>query len=242
MGTSITKLCNPNSAKAVMPNEKPAEQHTQASPASLDLSKRTNIMSLDDFIRVDCIGEGGYGKVFLVKKKDNGKLYALKKVNKKLFNNNLRLKDAINEKNIMVRSTHPFIVKLYFTFQDKKNLYYCMEYVEGGVLFRYIREQGGLSELITKFYTAQVVMALRYLHEECKTMYRDLKPENLLLDKQGYLKVSDFGLSTSELSSGRGHDDEHMRDVRVHRARDHRRREVLVLRRLLESGELSRAA
>ena len=102
----------------------------------------------------------------------------------------------------MIEASHPFIVKLHFCFQDASSLYYCMEYVAGGVLFRYIREQGRLSEPVTRFYVAQVVAALSYLHEHCGIIYRDLKPENLLLDDGGYVKLSDFGLSTSWLNSG----------------------------------------
>lgn len=214
MGTVISQLCNPNTIKdPTRPKETAGDTKLGISAISSEPLKKSNLISLDDFIRLDVLGEGGYGKVFLVKKKDNEKLYALKKVKKKLFNNILRLKDAINEKNIMIRSSHPFIVKLYFSFQDKKNLYYCMEYVEGGVLFKYIREQGRLSENITRFYIAQVVMALKYLHEDCKIIYRDLKPENLLLDKMGYIKVSDFGLSTSNITSGRRYNDEHVWDL-----------------------------
>lgn len=217
MGGLVSQMCNPETIKPT-PNKEQASGDNKlgTSAISSEPKRRGSLISLDDFIKLDQIGEGGYGKVFLVKKKDNAKLYALKKVKKKLFNNILRLKDAINEKNIMIRSSHPFIVKLYFSFQDKNNLYYCMEYVEGGVLFRYIREQGRLSESVTKFYVAQVVLALKYLHEECHIIYRDLKPENLLLDSMGYLKVSDFGLSTSKLNSGGRYDDERMWDIRVH--------------------------
>ena len=202
MGTIVSQLCNPETLKSTTPKEAPTDNKLGTPTTSSEPVKRNTAISLDDFIRLDVIGEGGYGKVFLVKKKDTGRLYALKKVKKKLFNNILRLKDAINEKNIMIESSHPFIVKLYFTFQDKKNLYYAMEYVEGGVLFRYIREQGRLSENVTKFYVAQVILALKYLHEERGIIYRDLKPENILLDNMGYAKLSDFGLSTSIVISG----------------------------------------
>lgn len=221
MGSAISNLCRPDNVSVSVPKEKIQESRVVSTQMSIDGTRRNNLVSLDDFIRIDVVGEGGYGKVFLVKKKDNGKLYALKKVKKKLFNNVLRLKDAINEKNIMIRSSHPFIVKLYFSFQDKKNLYYCMEYVEGGVLFKYIRDQGHLSEYVTKFYVAQVVMALKYLHEECGIIYRDLKPENLLLDDMGYLKVTDFGLSTSNLNSGRGDNNKYMWNLRIYCTRNY---------------------
>jgi len=215
MGAITSRLYDPKTISSTN-KEIPNEVQLSNSPISSEPNKKTSLISLDDFTRLDVIGEGGYGKVFLVKKKDNAKLYALKKVKKKLFNNALRLKDVINEKNIMIRSFHPFTVKLYFTFQDKKNLYYVMEYVEGGVLFKYIREQGRLSENVTKFYVAQVILALKYLHEDCKIIYRDLKPENLLLDKTGYLKVSDFGLSTSKLNSGRGYNYKYLWNIRVY--------------------------
>jgi len=233
-------LCKPETVKVAPPKEQTPEPKKINSPISSEPNRRNSLISLDDFVLLGVLGEGGYGKVYLVKKKDNSRQYALKKVRKELFKSTLRLKDATNEKNIMARSSHPFIVKLYFCFQDKSSLYYCMEYVEGGVLFRYIREQRHLSENVTKFYIAQVVLALKYLHEEIKIIYRDLKPENLLLDNMGYLKVTDFGLSTRELTSRRGDNNERVWNVRVHSAGDHRRRTLFEISRLLESGKLTR--
>ena len=203
MGEILTKCCDKETFNVKIPKDSSADRKSEEVRTTGEISKRQSLISLNDFVKRDVLGEGGYGKVFLVEKKDNKNLYALKKVKKKLFQNTLRLKDAINEKNIMVQSSHPFIVKLFFTFQDDKNLYYCMEYVQGGVLFTYIKEQGYLSENVTKFYIAQVILALKYLHEECGIIYRDLKPENLLMDNHGYIKLSDFGLSTSRLRSGR---------------------------------------
>ena len=204
MGEILSKCCDSESLDVKIPKAQSEDGEPKRARTVKEMSKRHSLISLNDFVKRDVLGEGGYGKVFLVEKKDNNNLYALKKVKKKLFQDTLRLKDAINEKNIMVKSSHPFVVKLFCTFQDQKNLYYCMEYVQGGVLFRYIKEQGYLSENVTKFYIAQVILALKYLHEEFGIIYRDLKPENLLMDNHGYIKLSDFGLSASKLSSGCG--------------------------------------
>lgn len=197
---------------------------------------------MQDFERMDVLGEGGYGKVFLVRRKNTNAQFALKRVKKRLLGKELRLKDAMNEKNIMLRSAHPFIVKLHCSFQDNKYLYYCMEYAEGGALFSYMRQQGRLSERTTRFYIAQVVLALQYLHEQCKCIYRDLKPENLLLDRTGYLKLTDFGLSTSEISSRGSDSNERVRNSRICCAGNTQRRGVFFPRGLLEPCKLNRDA
>merc|ERR1712166_1608166 len=89
---------------------------------------------------------------------------------------------------------HPFIVVLYHAFQDERNLYMLLEYIIGGELFTHLRKAGKFNNDHTRFYAAQIVMALQYLHND-SIVYRDLKPENLLLDLTGYLKITDFGFA-----------------------------------------------
>lgn len=85
---------------------------------------------------------------------------------------------------------------MHFTFQDNKYFYYGLELVKGGILLNYISNKKKFSEDLTKFYAAQIVLALKYLHCDVKTIYRDLKPENILIDENGYIRLTDFGLST----------------------------------------------
>ena len=198
MGNAISNCCDkpPNIFSSVRkPEKQPAGPDPELSTCVDELSKKKAV-SLSDFVLEAKLGQGGYGAVFRATKISNNKEYALKVVKKKLFKNAVRIKDALNEKNIMISTRHPFIVRLHYAFQDKRSIYYVMDYLKGGALSKYIKKQGHFSELVAKFYAAQVVLALKYLHEEKKIVYRDLKPDNILLDDFGYIKLSDFGLST----------------------------------------------
>lgn len=143
------------------------------------------------------IGEGSFGKVYVAVKKSNNQTVALKVVSKeRLLNEKIRLKDVFTEKEVMMKANHPFIVPLYFTFQDEKNLYYGMQLMKGGNLGLYMKKMKRFSEETAQFYCAQILLALQYLRNELNTIYWDLKPENILIDEMGYAKLTDFGLST----------------------------------------------
>jgi len=102
-----------------------------------------------------------------------------------------------NEKEILGAINHPFLVTLFAVAQDKSNLYMLLEFIIGGELFTHLRKAGKFENEHGRFYAAQITLGLQYLHEECEgcIVYRDLKPENLLLDKIGYIKVTDFGFA-----------------------------------------------
>ena len=107
----------------------------------------------------------------------------------------LRQVEHVNaERYIMSRVRHPFIVDLYSTFQDSLNVYMLLSYVPGGELFTHLRRAQRFTPDVTRFYLATIVLALRYLHS-FNIIYRDLKPENLLLDSRGYLRLTDFGFA-----------------------------------------------
>lgn len=135
----------------------------------------------------------------LVKLVDIEKLhnsYALKVLEKGAIIKNHQQLNVHNEKNILMNCDHPFVVKLYRTFKDKKYLYLMMEYVQGGELFNFLHVvyDGHLPDHFVKFYTACVIDALHYLHS-LSIVYRDLKPENLMIDNKGYIKMVDFGFA-----------------------------------------------
>ena len=90
--------------------------------------------------------------------------------------------------------SNPFIVKLHYAFQNPEKLYFVMDFLNGGELFYHLRKEGWFSEERTVFYSAEIVLALDCLHKN-GVVYRDLKPENVLLDKRGHIKLTDFGLS-----------------------------------------------
>jgi len=153
--------------------------------------------SVQDFALLKTLGKGGYGKVILVRKRndpDKGKLFAMKSLKKATIVTNQ--KDTVHtkaERNILEQVTHPFIVELRYAFQTNGKLYLILEYCQGGELFMLMERQGNFLEPMAKFYLAQITLALGHLHS-LGIVYRDLKPENILLDKTGNIKITDFGL------------------------------------------------
>ncbi|KAB1253082.1 cAMP-dependent protein kinase catalytic subunit PRKX, partial [Camelus dromedarius] len=99
-----------------------------------------------------------------------------------------------NEKSVLKEVSHPFLVKLFWTWHDERFLYMLMEFVPGGELFSYLRNQGRFSSTTGLFYSAEIVCAIEYLHSK-EIVYRDLKPENILLDRDGHIKLTDFGFA-----------------------------------------------
>ncbi|KAI5188985.1 protein kinase X [Nematocida minor] len=154
---------------------------------------------LRDLKLVRLLGEGSFGKVFLVAFEGLAsvkmkKLYALKVISKaRVISNNLT-SHIYNEKMTMLAVHSPFCVRLYSTFQDEKHLFLVMEYVPGGDLFFYMKEIVKFSIKRTRFYIAEILVALEGLHT-LGIIYRDLKPENILLDEKGHIKLADFGSS-----------------------------------------------
>lgn len=147
---------------------------------------------IGDYEMLNTLGTGTFGRVRLCTHK--GKVYAMKILQKSEV---IRLKQQehiISEKKILSRIDHPFIVVLYRTFQDAAHVHMLLEYVNGGEVFSHLRNAGRFSKEFTKFYTGQIVLVLQYLHEK-SIVYRDLKPENLLIAANGYLKITDFGFA-----------------------------------------------
>lgn len=150
--------------------------------------------ALTDFSLVQTVGTGTFGRVFLTKYKRTDTFYAMK-VLKKVDVVRLKQVEHINsEREILSQVNHPFIVNLFCTFQNEINLYMLMEYVIGGELFSHLRRAGRFSNDVTRFYAAEIVLAIEYLHG-IDIIYRDLKPENLLLDSRGHIKIADFGFA-----------------------------------------------
>ncbi|XP_076976943.1 ribosomal protein S6 kinase alpha-2 isoform X3 [Tamandua tetradactyla] len=142
------------------------------------------------------LGQGSYGKVFLVRKvkgPDAGQLYAMKVLKKAT----LKVRDRVRskmERDILAEVNHPFIVKLHYAFQTEGKLYLTLDFLRGGDLFTRLSKEVMFTEEDVKFYLAELALALDHLHG-LGIIYRDLKPENILLDEEGHIKITDFGLS-----------------------------------------------
>lgn len=174
-------------------------KHYDEPPAYMQLETKVDErfanIRLNDIQILKTLGMGGFGRVDLVTiGNDKTKSYALKVMKKCQIVETRQEQHIINEKRIMLESDSPFIVKLYRTFKDEKYLYMLMESCLGGELWTVLRDRSRFDEETTKFYTACVIEAFSYLHSR-HIIYRDLKPENMLLDEYGYIKLTDFGFA-----------------------------------------------
>lgn len=156
----------------------------------------------EDFQILKLIGKGTFGQVFQVRKRDTQRIYAMKVLSKKVIIQKKEVQHTIGERNILVRTAtaeSPFIVSLKFSFQTPADLYLVTDYMSGGELFWHLQREGRFHEGRAKFYIAELILALRHLHQH-DIVYRDLKPENILLDANGHIALCDFGLSKANLA------------------------------------------
>lgn len=145
-----------------------------------------------DLIRT--IGLGSFGQVVFAKFKNTSKYFAIKILSKEKIVHKQQVQHVTNEKNILKSIRFPFIVSLEASFQDTTNIYLVFEYLNGGELFYHLRNSGPLNENTSRYYAGQICLVLEYLHY-LNVIYRDLKPENLVLDYDGNLKFVDFGFA-----------------------------------------------
>ncbi|KAK3897088.1 hypothetical protein C8A05DRAFT_48161 [Staphylotrichum tortipilum] len=181
------------------PQQEPQQQQhqqpqQQAQQQSSDARVTRGKYTLVDFELLRTLGTGSFGRVHLVQSNHNHRFYAIKVLKKAQVVKMKQVEHTNDERKMLGEVKHPFLITLWGTFQDAKNLYMVMDFVEGGELFSLLRRSGRFPNPVAKFYAAEVTLALEYLHSR-NIIYRDLKPENLLLDRHGHLKITDFGFA-----------------------------------------------
>ncbi|XP_019161920.1 PREDICTED: serine/threonine-protein kinase tricorner isoform X1 [Ipomoea nil] len=179
---------------------------------------RRHKICVDDFELLTIIGRGAFGEVRLCREKKSGNIYAMKKLKKSEMLTRGQVEHVRAERNLLAEVASHCIVKLYYSFQDAEYLYLVMEYLPGGDMMTLLMREDTLSENVAKFYIAQSVLAIESIHKH-NYIHRDIKPDNLLLDKNGHMKLSDFGLckpldcrTLSTLNENEAMDDENIRD------------------------------
>lgn len=155
-------------------------------------NKAEHNAKLGDFEQQKIIGTGAFGVVYLAKHLVTGRFYAMKTLEKERIIKLKQIRHSYYEKKILCSLNFPFCVYMKFFFKDNVYLYYVLPYIAGGEMFSHLRKLGKFEESTSRFYGAQVVLALEYLHA-CELVYRDLKPENILIERTGYIKITDFG-------------------------------------------------
>ncbi|XP_056451699.1 RAC-beta serine/threonine-protein kinase-like isoform X1 [Gadus macrocephalus] len=157
------------------------------------LSALTPSQNMSDFEYLKLLGKGTFGKVILVKEKSTGVHYAMKILRKEVIIAKDEVAHTVTESRVLQNMRHPFLTTLKYAFQTHDRLCFVMEYANGGELFFHLSRERVFTEDRARFYGAEIVSALKYLHSR-DVVYRDLKLENLMLDKDGHVKITDFGL------------------------------------------------
>lgn len=150
-------------------------------------------VGIDDFEQLTMIGKGAFGEVRLCRAKSTGEVFAMKKLKKSDMLSRGQVEHVRSERNLLVEVDSRCIVKLFYSFQDANFLYLIMEYLPGGDIMTLLMREDVLSEDVARFYIAESILAIESIHRH-NYVHRDIKPDNLILDKNGHLKLSDFGL------------------------------------------------
>ena len=150
--------------------------------------------TIRDYESLAIIGRGAFGEVHVCREKKTGKIYAIKKIKKYILVVKNQIRHVLNEQIIMSKASSPWIVELKASFQEDEYLYLVMEYLPGGDLMNLLIQKDTLTEKEAKFYISELILAIESIHKlDC--IHRDIKPDNILIGKDGHIKLSDFGLA-----------------------------------------------
>jgi cell cycle protein kinase DBF2 len=180
-------------------NEQEARWKSYTGRERVLLRKRRVKLKYLDFQILTQVGQGGYGQVYLARKSDTKEICALKVLNKKLLLKLDEIRHILTERDILRTASSPWLVKLLYSFQDDENVYLAMEFVPGGDYRTLLNNTGVLNPRHTRFYISEMFAALDSLHK-LGYIHRDLKPENFLIDSNGHIKLTDFGLASGAIS------------------------------------------
>lgn len=183
---------------AVAPSLLPSRLHISTSSTNGARGRR---ITLDDFEYLKVLGKGTFGKVILCREKATSALYAIKVLKKEAIIEKDEVAHTLTENRVLRTTSHPFLISLKYSFQTADRLCFVMEYVNGGELFFHLSRERVFTEDRARFYAAEILLALKYLHQQ-GIIYRDLKLENLLLDSDGHMKIADFGLCKEQIAYG----------------------------------------
>ncbi|XP_032478566.1 RAC-alpha serine/threonine-protein kinase isoform X2 [Phocoena sinus] len=177
-------------------------ENSGAEEMEVALAKPKHRVTMNEFEYLKLLGKGTFGKVILVKEKATGRYYAMKILKKEVIVAKDEVAHTLTENRVLQNSRHPFLTALKYSFQTHDRLCFVMEYANGGELFFHLSRERVFPEDRARFYGAEIVSALDYLHSEKNVVYRDLKLENLMLDKDGHIKITDFGLCKEGIKDG----------------------------------------
>lgn len=163
-------------------------------------TEQVSSIGLEDFELMTVIGRGSFGKVMKVKHKATGEVLAMKVLKKDMIIKENMVSHTLSEKRILQMIQHPYIVTLRYAFQTREKLYLVLEYLSGGELFFHLKEETKFDVQRAKFYAAEIVLAIEHLHK-FDIIYRDLKPENCVLDRDGHVCLTDFGLAKTSITN-----------------------------------------
>ena len=173
--------------------QKQLKQRIDQQQSDVLLQQKRAKLGVKDFETVAIIGRGAFGEVRVVRKRDTKEIFAMKIMKKSEMIKKGQEQHIKAERDLLSLVDNPYVVNLLFSFQDPKNLYLVMEYLQGGDLMNILMKYDVLTEEQTRFYVAETALAIRSVHE-LNYVHRDLKPDNVLLDRTGHVKLSDFGL------------------------------------------------